>query len=218
MSANPTATPTPGAPAPPTIPKDLRTGLAGLWGRLSQSVLPDVHYLDGEILKLTIRMAPYRKNVPRTFIRGGGLILIISLVLTGLSFLPGWPPSARFWFGAMVVLGLYLFGYGLQSLLLYEQWQFILTDKRIILITPDPSRHGFADAIYLKQGKIQVLDTNWSSSPFWGIFQAIKGSRDVMLSMSGYEFQETGAKVKGGLRFPDVTPDNIRRLEALIFG
>jgi len=117
-----------------------------------------------------------------------------------------------------VILGLYLFGYGLQTLLLYEQWQFILTDKRIILITPDPSRRGFADAIYLKQGKIQVLDTNWSSSPFWGIFQAVKGSRDVMLSMSGYEFQETGAKVKGGLRFPDVTPDNIRRLEALIFG
>jgi len=39
-----------------------------------------------------------------------------------------------------------------------------------------------------------------------------------MLSMSGYEFQEQGAKVKGGLRFPDVTPDNIQRLEALIFG
>jgi len=189
-----------------------------LWGRLSQSVLPDVHYLDGEILRLTIRMAPYRKNVPRLFTRVGGLLLLISLVLTGLSFLPGWPPSARFWFGALVIFGLYLFGYGLQSLLLYEQWQFILTDKRIILITPDPSRRGFADAIYLKQGKIQVLDTNWSSSPFWGMFQAVKGSRDVMLSMSGYEFQETGAKVKGGLRFPDVTPDNIRRLEALIFG
>ncbi len=217
MSANPTTKPsTP--PAPPSVPKDLRTGFAGFWGRLSQSVLPDVHYLEGEILKLTIRMAPYRKNVPRMFIRVGGAFLLLGLVLVGLAFLPGWPPPARLWFGALAVLGLYLLGYGLQSLLLYEQWQFILTDKRIILITPDPDRRGFADAIYLKQGKIQVLDTNWSASPFWGIFQAVKGSRDVMLSMSGYEFQETGAKVKGGLRFPDVTPDNIRRLEALIFG
>lgn len=189
-----------------------------MWGRISQSVLPDVHYLDGEILKLTIRMAPYRKNVPRVFIRVGSVLLLIGLVLAGLSFLPGWPASARLWFGALAILGLYLLGYGLQTMLLYEQWQFILTDKRIILITPDPSRRGFADAIYLKQGKIQVLDTNWSANPFWGIFQAIKGSRDVMLSMSGYEFQETGAKVKGGLRFPDVTPDNIRRLETLIFG
>ncbi|MGC9393971.1 MAG: hypothetical protein ACP5J4_03870, partial [Anaerolineae bacterium] len=97
-------------------------------------------------------------------------------------------------------------------------WQFIVTDKRIILITPHPQRRGFADVIYLKGGKIQVLDTNFSKSPLWGLFQMIYGTRDVMLSMSGYEFLETGAQVKGGLRFPDVTPEDIRRLEELIFG
>ncbi len=218
MSANTSPTDTVEAPPTPALPKDLRTGLAGLWGRLSQSVLPDVHYLEGEILKLTIRMAPYRRNVPRLFARVGGLIFLVGLVLTGVSFLPGLNPQMRLWFGMVTLIGLFLLVYGLESLLLYEQWQFILTDKRIILITPDPDRRGFADVIYLKQGKIQVLDTNWSGNAFWGLFQAVKGSRDVMLSMSGYEFQEQGAKVKGGLRFPDVMPDNIRRLEALIFG
>lgn len=215
MSAN---SPAPNTTTATALPKDLRTGLAGLWGRLSQGVLPDVHYLDGEILKLTIRMAPYRRNVPRMFARLGALITLGGLVLVGATFVLDLDLQMRLWAGVPAVLGLALLGYGLQGMLLYEQWQFILTDKRIILITPDPDRWGFADVIYLKQGKIQVLDTNWSTNAFWGLFQAIKGSRDVMLSMSGYEFQERGAKVKGGLRFPDVMPDNIRRLEALIFG
>lgn len=218
MSANPPSANPTKSPTPTAVPKDLRTGLAGLWGRISEGILPEVHYLDGEILKLTIRMAPYRRDVPRLFVRIGAVFLLVALVLIGMSFLFIWLVSARLWFSALALGSLSLLGYGLQSLLLYEQWQFILTDKRIILITPDPERRGFADAIYLKQGKIQVLDTNWSTSPFWGLFQAVKGSRDVMLSMSGYEFQEQGAKVKGGLRFPDVTPDNIQRLEALIFG
>ena len=117
-----------------------------------------------------------------------------------------------------VVLALFLIFQAAQEWLNYNQWQFIVTNKRFILITPHPQRRGFADVIYLKGGKIQVLDTNFSKNPLWGMFQMIQGTRDVMLSMSGYEFQETGAQVKGGLRFPDVKPEDIRRLEELIFG
>jgi hypothetical protein len=40
----------------------------------------------------------------------------------------------------------------------------------------------------------------------------------VMLSMGGYEFKEEGAKVKSGLRFPDIMPEDIIKLEEQIFG
>jgi len=168
-SANPTKSPTPTA-----VPKDLRTGLAGLWGRISEGVLPEVHYLDGEILKLTIRMAPYRRDVPRLFVRIGAVFLLVALVLIGMSFLFIWLVSARLWFSALALGSLSLLGYGLQSLLLYEQWQFILTDKRIILITPDPERRGFADAIYLKQARFRCWTPTGLPALFGGCFKRSK--------------------------------------------
>jgi len=44
------------------------------------------------------------------------------------------------------------------------------------------------------------------------------GARDVILSLTGYEFKPEGAEVKGGLRFPDVMPEDIVKLEEIIFG
>lgn len=208
----------PTQPATPKAPKGLQGGLQGLWVRLRESVLPEVHYLVGEQTKLIIRMAPYRQQVPQSILRGGGVLLLIDLILLLASRALAWSPVIQGVLGALAIALLYAVIHSIEDLLLHEQWQFILTDKRIVLITPDPDRHGFADAIYLKGGKIQVMDTNWSKNPIWGLFQATSGARDVMLSMSGYEFQETGAKVKGGLRFPDVMPDDILKLEQLIFG
>lgn len=198
-------------------PRTLQKGIKGAWWRILDSVLPEIHYLEGETPQLEIRMAPYRWNVPLWLLRISIGVLIVSLALAVVAHYI-WSPTAMYTFLAVAMLAVGMIFVQFENLLLYEQWRFILTDKRIILVTPDPERKGFADAIYLKRGKIQVLDTNWAKHPFWGLIQAIDGSRDVMLSMSGYEFKEQGAQVKGGLRFPDVTPEDILKLEQLIFG
>ncbi len=199
------------------IPRTLQKGIKGAWWRILDSILPEIHYLEGETPQLEIRMAPYRWNIPLWILRISIGVLILSLVLAVVAHYI-WNSTAMYTFLAVAMLAVGMIFIQLENLLLYEQWRFILTDKRIILVTPDPDRKGFADAIYLKRGKIQVLDTNWSKHPFWGLLQAIDGSRDVMLSMSGYEFKEQGAQVKGGLRFPDITPDDVLKLEQLIFG
>lgn len=182
-----------------------------------ESFLPKPHYLDGESVQQVIRMAEYRIKTSQIMGVVGLFLFIPALVVLLLMWWLG-SETGEMISGAMAVVGLLFLAQSLIGWLSYQQWQFIVTDKRYILVTPDPDRQGFADAIYLKRGKIQVLDTNFSHSPLWGVFQILTGSRDVMLSMGGYEFYETGAKVKGGLRFPDVVPEDIRQLETLIFG
>ncbi len=211
------STPTEQQATAPQVPRTLQKGIKGAWWRILDSILPEIHYLEGETPQIEIRMAPYRRNIPMWILRISMGVLILSLVLAVVAHYI-WSPAAMYTFLAVAMLAVGMIFIQLENLLLYEQWRFILTDKRIILVTPDPERKGFADAIYLKRGKIQVLDTNWSKHPFWGLLQAIDGSRDVMLSMSGYEFKEQGARVKGGLRFPDITPDDVLKLEQLIFG
>jgi len=200
------------------LPKGLQTGLVGLVYRLRESILPEVHYLEGETQQLTVMMADYRRSAPVKMVIAVGVLLLVSAVVLVLSLINQWSISVRTVSGGMVLLSIWAVLELLEDLLLYKQWQFIVTDKRIILVTPAPGARLLADAIYLKRGKIQVLDTNWSRSPLWGFFQAITGARDVMLSMGGYEFKEEGAQVKGGLRFPDVMPNDIILLEQLIFG
>jgi len=211
----------------PAVPKELQRGWRGLFYRLRAGFLPEIHRFEGEEDKLVIRMAPYRKQVPLygLYVSGGLGILALITGILDLVFLKGVGFSVA---GTRVTLGILALALAFlalsmaaefaKDLLIYAQWQFILTNRRIILTTPDPDKLGYADAIYLKGGKIQVLDTNWSKNPFWGAFQAVYGSRDVVLSMSGYEFSEQGARVKGGLRFPDVMPEDIIELEKLIFG
>ena len=182
-----------------------------------ESFLPKPHYLEGEEVQQVIGMANYRANVPKLLGALGAILLIPSLILFGVASLVQ-ESTLELASAIIVVAALFLLFESAQQWLNYNQWQFIVTNKRFILVTPHPQRRGFADVIYLKGGKIQVLDTNFSKSPLWGLFQMIQGTRDVMLSMSGYEFLETGAQVKGGLRFPDVSPEDILKLEQLIFG
>jgi hypothetical protein len=182
-----------------------------------ETFLPKPHYLEGEEIKQVIQMAHYRAEIPRLLGALGTIILVPALVVLGVMALSR-SETGELISAVFVIVALFFVFESAQEWLLYNQWKFIVTNKRFILITPHAERRGFADVIYLKGGKIQVLDTNFSKSPFWGFFQALLGTRDVMLSMSGYEFKETGAQVKGGLRFPDVRPEDIRRLEELIFG
>ncbi len=201
-----------------SLPKGLQGGLRGLIYRLSESVFPEIHYLEGETKEIVIRMAEYRINVPSRLAVLSGIGLVFGAVLAFLSWRLPWPISLRTIFTGFALGMAWVLAHALEDLLLYEQWQFIVTDKRIILVTPDPEQRWLADAIYLKGGSIKVLDTNWSKRPFWGVFQASTGARDVTLSMGGYEFKEEGAKVKAGLRFPDMMPGDIIALEKLIFG
>jgi hypothetical protein len=197
--------------------KDIQDFFAKLIRPFLQSFLPQPHYLKDEEVQQIIHMANYRAIVPKWMGIGGACLFAPALVIFLFANIAR-AQTLQIVAGLVSLAGLILGVKAVQDWLLYKQWKFIVTNKRFILITPDPSRKGFADTIYLKAGKIQVLDTNLSKSPFWGFFQLTRGTRDVMLSLSGYEFQETGAQVKGGLRFPDVAPEDIRRLEELIFG
>lgn len=195
--------------------------LSKLYDRLlrpfTESFFPKPHYLEGETVERVIGMHPYRKQVPQ-ILGGMGAILFVFTLVGFIAVADANSDTGEMIAMAGFILSVFLIFESIDGWIAYRQWQFILTDKRIILITPDPQRRGFADAIYLKRGKIQVLDTNFSRNPIWGLFQAITGSRDVMLSMGGYEFLEEGAQVKGGLRFPDVAQADISQLEQLIFG
>jgi hypothetical protein len=180
--------------------------------------MPRPRLLKNETVKLVIEMAEYRMTVARYGVILCAILLLVGLIILGLAWLMLWPYAYLLAGGVMSILSLMGVLYFLKEILLHHQWQFIVTDRRIIIISPDPTREWFADAIYLKMGKIQVIDTNWSTNPLWGFFQATTGARDVTLSMTGYEFKPQGAMVKGGLRFPDVMPGDIVRLEELVFG
>lgn len=188
-----------------------------LQGALYETVLPAPHYLQGEEVQLVIHMADYRQVASQIMLRVGLVLVGVAAPLTLIFWLLQVETLVEYITGLLALLGLLLLVQGGQGWLTYRQWQFILTNKRIIITTPDPKRSLRADVVYLKGGKIQVLDTNFSKNPLWGLLQMLTGARDVVLSMSGYEFKEVGAEVKGGLRFPDVTPEDIARLEELIF-
>lgn len=185
---------------------------------LAEGVLPPLRLLPDEKIDLEIRMANYRLQAVQYLANFCAVMLLVAATAAIATWVMDWPSVV--YIAAAVVIGLSVVGIleSWRHMLLHEQWRFILTNKRIIIITPDPKKHGLADAIYLKSGKIQVIDTNWSHSPLWGLFQATTGAKDVVLSLSGYEFKAEGAEVKGGLLFPDVMPQDIARLEELIFG
>ena len=184
---------------------------------LMEGVLPVPHLLKDEMVQLEIRMAPYRLRAARVLFTIFLVFLLLSLV--GAAVISLLPVSEFLQAGVWLFTLIPFIGFirAVHQILLYYQWRFILTNKRIIIIAPEPRRAGFADVVYLKGGKIQVVDTAWSSSSLWGIFQAMTGARDVILSLAGYEFKPEGAEVKGGLRFPDVMPEDIAKLEEIIF-
>jgi hypothetical protein len=219
-------------PDTPKAPKEaklsrlekVRSFLTRKVAQLRQSVFPFPNYLEEEEIQQTIHMAPYRATIPRglTIL---GVTLFVSAVLFGILMLffganNERTINERTLAGGLGLLSFYVLYKALQAWIAYRQWKFIITNKRIIITTPDPQHSMFADIIYLqiKNNNIKVLDTNFSDNPLWRLLQILSGTRDVMLSPSGYEFMEKGAKVKGGLRFPDVPMEDIKHLERLIFG
>lgn len=209
----------PFTPAPSAIERVIAWLRRFRWLRpLMEGILPSPRLLKDETIQLEIRMAPYRVQATYWFFRAALALVAFSLLVTVLLVVFRAPILLQALGGILIFLSISLLLQAIHQILLYYQWRFILTNKRTIIIAPDARRRGFADAVYLKGGRIQVVDTAWSSSPVWGFFQATTGARDVILSLAGYEFRPEGAEVKGGLRFPDVMPDDIIRLEELIFG
>jgi hypothetical protein len=208
------------------ITKDARALSERFVNPFLDSFIPRPHYLENEEIKLEIRMAPYRAKAPKVLGLVGLILLFPSLIVFGLMAVVArsTPETAEIIntdtgelvAAAFIIISLFLLFEAAQTWLDYQQWRFILTNKRIILVTPDPEQEGLADAIYLSPGAIRIIDTNFSKSPLWGIFQVLRGTRDVMMS-PGYEFREEGARVKGGLRFPDVSPEDVKALEEYIF-
>ncbi|MCX7855635.1 MAG: hypothetical protein N2556_06635 [Anaerolineae bacterium] len=185
---------------------------------LLESILPPIRLLKDERVQIEIRMAPYRVWAARRLMILALILLLLGLPLAVVALALRAPLLVQLLSWLVVFLALTTISWSFQNMVLYEQWRFIVTDKRIIITAPDPRRAWVADAVYLKGGKIQVVDTSWSPHPVWGFFQAMTGARDVILSLAGYEFKPEGAEVKGGLRFPDILPEDIARLEEIVFG
>jgi len=211
--------------------KAMRDAVVRRVNKFKDSLLPHPYYIEDENVLQVIQMTSYRALVPKIL----GVLSVVLLIAAMFSFVVSWvlgfnPESLvadselsmkignyELWALLFLLGALYLVFKTVQTWLAYRQWQFIITDKRIIITTPAPEQSFFADSIYLADGTIKVLDTNFSKSPLWLPFQISSGARDVMLSTGGYEFMEKGAKVKGGIRFPDVSSEDVRRLEALVF-
>lgn len=196
--------------------------------KFREGFLPHPYYSEDETVLQTIHMSSYRAFVPKILAVLSVVLLVVAVGLFVAARIMQLNPDraaslaleiSNYELGAVLCLlgSLYMVFKTVQTWLAYYQWQFIITNMRIIITTPDPEQNFFADSIYLGNDTIKVLDTNFSKSALWLPFQIGSGARDVMLSSGGYEFMEKGAKVKGGIRFPDVSSEDVRRLEALVF-
>ena len=80
-------------------------------------------------------------------------------------------------------------------------------DRRLIQQTVRQLR------VYLCLTKLRTVTQN----QWWRIWQLFTGARDLVISISGYEFKPDAAEVKGGLVIPDVMPEDVSKLEEIVF-
>ena len=98
----------------------------------------------------------------------------------------------------------------------YLQYRLLKTNARLIISIPQHGAWPLIDNIELK-GAPSILDTNWSTSPVWRVFQFFTGARDLYISMSGLQFVEGRAKVRDALVIPDIMPEDVFELKKLVF-
>ena len=199
-----------------------RTG----WGKLllrvthglAEDVVPSPQLLRGEEVQIEIRQAWYRHVVPFWILRYWWILIGFSLVLTvALGYLArrlGGSPAL----GLLgLVLPLAAFGWATEEKLRYKQWLLLVTNRRTIVYMPAPRSRLLVDNVRLQAGRIQVVDVNFSPNRWWRMFQLMTGARDLVISISGYEFKPDAAEVKGGLVIPDVMPEDVSKLEEIVF-
>ncbi|MGC9395555.1 MAG: hypothetical protein ACP5J4_11940, partial [Anaerolineae bacterium] len=102
-----------------------------------ESFFPKPRYLEGEVVQQVIGMASYRAKVPRMLGIAGVILLIPGLLLFGAASLAQ-VDTIQIVSAIVVIIALFFLFESAQEWLNYNQWQFIVTDKRIILITPHP--------------------------------------------------------------------------------
>jgi hypothetical protein len=174
--------------------------------------------LPNEEPQLEIRLAWYRDIVGRLIfdhfrkILGATLVIVVILLIVMVA------TAAFNWYFALTpfVLLLALAGYAVKERIEYNQWRLLKTNARLIISIPQPGSLFLVDNIELK-GLPQVVDTNWSKSPLWRLFQFFTGARDLYLSLAAYRFVEGTARVGDALIIPDVMPDQVFALRRLIF-
>jgi hypothetical protein len=119
--------------------------------------------------------------------------------------------------GIVFLLFLVLVTQAAEERLRYTQWLLLVTNRRTIVYMPIPKSRFLVDNVRLQAGKIQVVDVNLSPNQWWRIWQLFTGARDLVISISGYEFKPDAAEVKGGLVIPDVMPEDVSKLEEIVF-
>lgn len=206
-------------PLPPPI-SGWRRALSTFVENVRGNFLPEKteeKLLPNEQMEFEITLAWYRNIISALFFRRFWLWFIITIVAFGIV----WVLTILLDFDSryiFVPLGIFIFFafYSLYEHLEYRQWRLIKTNARIIVYIPEPNNWPLVDSIELK-GTPAVLDSNWSESGFWRIFQYFTGARDVYMSMVPIQFEQGKAVVKGALVFPDMMPDQIRLLKERVF-
>jgi hypothetical protein len=219
--------------APPEIvaehaPRRRFGQLVSLWNRLppdtrraiERNFLPEdptKDFLPGEKVQLEIKMAWYRDLLGHyVFHFFGQLFLIVVLLATilwALSYIADFTPLIGLIpFVLFIIVVLYAFYERLE----YLQWRLIKTNARLIISIPIHNQFPFVDTIELKNMPT-VIDTNWSTNPWWRVFQMATGARDLYLSLVGYQFTPGSAKVRDALVIPDVMPNDVYEFRKLIF-
>lgn len=181
-------------------------------------LLPRPRLLRDEVVQLEIRQAWYRSAIPNLILRYWWLGLIVTVALAvAVSYLAAQVQASPILSLIVLLVALAMFAWAVQEALRFNQWRLLITNRRTIIFMPDPRAWLRADNVRLQAGKIQVVDVNFSSSWWWGLFQSWTGARDLVISLSGYEFKPDSAEIKGGLVFPDVMPEDVTKLEEIVF-
>lgn len=195
------------------LPENVRLNL----GDTFQPEDVDARRIPGEEIQLVIRMAWYRgllghymfEHMGQFF----GLFILLTVIVGGATILSG---INIYYVLIPVLLFVAIFLFGLYERLEYYQWRLLKTNARLVISIPQKGAWPLVDNIELK-GAPAIIDTNWSPSPVWRVFQFFTGARDLYISMSGLQFVEGKAKVRDALRIPDIMPDDVFELKKLVF-
>jgi hypothetical protein len=199
-----------------------RTGFGKLLSKatrdITEDIVPRPRLLRDEEIQIEIRQAWYRQAVPMTILRYWFLILAVAEILgMALGYLLYQLDGLLIVGGIVFLLFLALVTQAAQERLRYKQWLLLVTNRRTIVYMPVPKSRFLVDNVRLQAGKIQVVDVSLSPNQWWRIWQLLTGARDLVISISGYEFKPDAAEVKGGLVIPDVMLEDVSRLEEIVF-
>lgn len=206
---------------PEETPRGLFDWLRAVWQRIPdkyrQSLEPEIlahNLLPEETQQLEIRLAWYRQLISSWLSRYLSWILFFTGFVTAVVYL--WTRSALYALIPVLLL-LFLIIEGIREGVEHRQWRLIKTDKRLIISLPQEGAWPLVDNIEV--GDLpKVIDTNWSANPVWRAFQFFTGARDVYISLTAFKFEEGTARVRDALVIPDIMPDEVLKLKALVFG